>query len=386
MKYVVAPDSFKGSITSMEAAKAISRAIQEADQQAEVVELPMADGGEGTVDAVLLSRGGVKVTCRVEDPLGRVITASYGWIEEEKTAVIETAAASGLPLLKAEELNPYEASSYGTGQLLRDAMEKGAETIILGLGGSATVDAGVGLFQALGLKVYGETGQEISRVGGRLDRISKVDAAMLEPRLKHANIIVASDVTNPLLGKDGAVAVFGPQKGLAQDQLERFEAGMASFARVTAKAVQRDMSGEPGSGAAGGIGFLLQSLLTVEFRSGMELMVKLSRLEEHLDGADIVFTGEGKVDGQSLFGKVPVGVARAARKKGVPAVAFAGMIGDGLDRLQAEGLTVVIPIVDQPMALKEAMIEGERLLYKAATRVMQLILLEKREIGREQNE
>ncbi|QTM98490.1 glycerate kinase [Sediminibacillus dalangtanensis] len=383
MKYVIAPDSFKGSITSIEAAKAISRAVRETDGQAEVVELPMADGGEGTVDAVLLSRGGDKITRQVEDPLGRVIEASYGWMEEEKTAVIETAAASGLPLLKTEELNPYEASSYGTGQLLRDALEKGAETIILGLGGSATVDAGVGLFQALGLKVYGENDREISRVGGRLDRITKVDATGLEPKLKQVNIIVASDVTNPLLGRDGAVAIFGPQKGISAQHLETFEAGMASFAKVTAEAVKHNVAEEPGSGAAGGIGFLLQSLLKVEFRSGLELMVELSRLEEHLVGADVVFTGEGKVDGQSLFGKVPVGVARAARMKGVPTVAFAGMIGDGLDRLQAEGLTVVIPIVDQPMALKEAMAEGERLLYTAATRAMQLIRLDKREIGRE---
>ncbi len=382
MKYVIAPDSFKGSITSIDAAKAISRAVREADEQAEVVELPMADGGEGTVDAVLLSRGGDKVTCQVEDPLGRMIAASYGWVESEKTAVIETAAASGLPLLTEEELDPWKASSYGTGQLLQDALEKGAETVILGLGGSATVDAGVGLFQALGLKVYGQDGREMGRLGGRLDRIGKVDASDLHPNLKQVKFIVASDVTNPLLGKDGAVAVFGPQKGISEEDLENFEAGMASFARVTGKAVKRNMTEEPGSGAAGGIGFLLYSLLTVEFRSGLELMVELTKLDEHLDRADVVFTGEGKVDGQSLFGKVPVGVARTARKKGIPVVAFAGMIGDGLDRLYEEGLTAVVPIVDQPMKLKDAMAEGKALLYKAAKRTMQLILLDKREIGR----
>ncbi|WP_110943236.1 glycerate kinase [Virgibacillus senegalensis] len=383
MKYIIAPDSFKGSITSTEAANAIGRAIEEMDEHAEIIKLPMADGGEGTVDAVLLSRGGTEITCQVEDPLGRNISASYGWIKEDRTAVIETAAASGLPLLKEKELDPYLASSYGTGQLIRDALDKGAKTIILGLGGSATVDGGVGLFQALGLRVYDENGDKIERAGGRLHRIAKVDTSLLEPRLNQVHIIVASDVTNPLLGKNGAVAIFGPQKGVAPEQVDSFEAGMASFAAVTAKTVQRNMVDEPGSGAAGGIGFLLHSLLTVEFRSGLDLMVELSRLEDHLNGAGIVFTGEGKVDGQSLFGKVPVGVARAARRNNVPAVAFAGMIGDGLERLQEEGLSAVVPIIDQPMTLQEAMIKGETLLYKAAKRTIQLILLHNGSLGGE---
>ncbi|SDK47802.1 glycerate kinase [Sediminibacillus albus] len=375
MKILIAPDSFKGSITSTQAAQAVSRAVKELDRQAEVIELPMADGGEGTVDAVLVSRGGEKITCMVEDPLGRRIEADYGWIKDESTAVIETAAASGLPLLTKEELNPMLASSYGTGQLISDALKKGATTIILGLGGSATVDGGVGLFQALGLKVFDQQGKELQRVGGNLQRISSIDTSALNQKLTQAKVIVASDVTNPLLGSNGAVSVFGPQKGVTAGQYRAFEDGMSRFAAIVNQSVNRNKIEEAGSGAAGGIGFLLHSLLNAEFRSGVELMLEISKWREHVGEADIVLTGEGKIDGQSLFGKVPVGIARAAKKENVPVVAFAGTIGEGLDRLSAEGIITVIPIVDKPMKLTEAMATGEELLYEAAKRVMHLILL-----------
>ena len=373
MKIMIAPDSFKGSISSTQAAQAIDRAVREVDPAIDTVLLPMADGGEGTVDAILWNRGGKKISCFAEDPIGRKIEACYGWIAEEKMAIIETAAASGLPLLKKEELDPYKASSFGTGQLIVDALERGAETIVLGLGGSATVDAGVGLFQALGLKLFDAQHKELFRIGGKLSRVASLDASALHPRLSSLKLIVASDVTNPLLGKDGATAVFGPQKGVSVNQLAEVERGMEQFSRLVAEATGEDHIQKPGSGAAGGIGFMLYSFLHAEFRNGLEMIAEISQLEKRLLECDLVLTGEGKIDGQSLYGKVPVGIGRAALKNNIPVIAFAGAVGEGIERLEEEGVTAVMVIGERPMPLEEAMLRGEELLYESAKRLMKLL-------------
>ncbi|RAZ78961.1 glycerate kinase [Planococcus halotolerans] len=375
MKIVISPDSFKGSMTSMQASSAINRAVHEIIPEAETALYPMADGGEGTVEAVLRGRDGDKISCRVQDPLGRDIDAVYGWIDREKTAIIETAAASGLPLLKPGELDPETASSYGTGQLIKDAIGRGAKTILLGLGGSATVDAGTGLFQALGLKFFDHDKKEIAHIGGRLDRILSIDTSGLIPALSSIKFIVASDVTNPLLGKEGAIAVFGPQKGVKRHQLESFEEGMRQFSVIAAQTAGRDMSAEAGSGAAGGIGFLLKTFLEVEFRNGLDLIVEMLQLEKQLAGADLILTGEGRIDGQSLFGKVPVGIGRLAGKRVIPVIAFAGSIGPGVETLEQEGIQAVMPIVDGPMSLEEALQNGEALLYESAKRLMRILLI-----------
>ncbi|WP_237664653.1 glycerate kinase [Sutcliffiella horikoshii] len=373
MKIVVAPDSFKGSIESKEAAHIISRAIQDFDASIEVVEIPMADGGEGTVQAMLHILGGVEIICEVEDPLGRKINAGYGWLPIEKTAIIETASASGLPLLTKEELDPEMASTFGTGQLVKDALDRGAEKIIIGLGGSATVDGGVGLFQALGLRAMDVEGKTIERVRGKLNLIKGIDISNLDARLQQVKIIVASDVTSPLLGPDGAVYVFGPQKGIRASKLEAFEAGMASFAEVMKKATNKDCTLMPGSGAAGGIGFILQSLVDVEFKSGLDLVVEMSDFRNHLTDTDLVITGEGKIDGQSILGKVPVGLSRIAKEKGIPVVAIAGGIGEDTDMLKQEGIEAVLSIVDGPMTIEGAMLSGKSLLYEATKRMLHLI-------------
>lgn len=373
MKIVIAPDSFKGSLTSIEASEIINQAIMDIDPSIETVQIPMADGGEGTVDAVLWNRGGEKISCRVHDPLGRIIEAEYGWIEKEKTAIIETAAASGLPLVKTSDLDPEEASSYGTGELIKDALEKGAETIILGLGGSATIDAGTGLFQALGVKFIGADRKEITRTGGGLQRISAMDPSGLDPRLAAVELLVACDVTNPLLGKDGAIAVFGPQKGVEEHRLAYFEQGMRHFSELAERKTGRSVADRPGSGAAGGIGFLLRTLLDVEFRSGLDLLVDISGLENHLDATDLVLTAEGQIDGQSFLGKVPVGIARLAKKRGIPVIAFAGSIGAGTEKLEQAGIRAVMPIAEGPMSLSDAMMNSEMLLYNATTRLMKIL-------------
>lgn len=373
MKIVVAPDSFKGSIESKEAAHIISQAIQDFDASIEVVEIPMADGGEGTVQAMLHILGGEEIICEVEDPLGRKISAGYGWLPIEKTAIIETASASGLPLLTKLELAPAKASSFGTGQLIKDALDRGAEKLVIGLGGSATVDAGVGLFQALGLQAFDENGKNIERVGGRLDLIQGLDFQSLDDRLQQVKIIVASDVTSPLLGPDGAVYVFGPQKGITASELKSFEAGMTSFSEVMKREINKDCTLMPGSGAAGGIGFTLQSLVDVEFQSGLDLVVEMSDFRKHLKNTDLVITGEGKIDGQSILGKVPVGLSRIAKDRGIPVVAIAGGIGEDTNRLKLEGIEAVLSIVDGPMPIEEAMQNGKKLLYEATKRMLHLI-------------
>lgn len=373
MKMIVAPDSFKGSIESKEAAKIISQAIHDFDHTIKVVEIPMADGGEGTVQALMQTLGGEEITCDVEDPLGRNIKASYGWIASEMTAIIETASASGLPLLTTEELNPSLTSSYGTGQLIKDALDRGVKKMVIGLGGSATVDGGVGLFQALGLKALDSKGNELGRIGGRLGEIHDLDLSNLDKRIKGVKVLVASDVTSPLLGRTGAVYIFGPQKGIIPSQLPAFEENMKHFSEVMNRVVQNDCRLLPGSGAAGGIGFALQSLMDVEFQSGLDLVVEWSRFREQLEGAQLVITGEGKIDGQSILGKVTVGLARIAKEKGIPVVALAGGIGEETDKLQEEGIEAVLSIVDGPMPVEEAMLNGQALLYKATKRMLHLM-------------
>lgn len=386
MKIMIAPDSFKGSISSTQAAQAIDRAVREVDPAIDTVLLPMADGGEGTVDAILWNRGGKKISCSAEDPIGRKIDAHYGWIAEEKMAIIETAAASGLPLLKKEELDPDKASSFGTGQLIVDALERGAETIVLGLGGSATVDAGIGLFQALGLKFFDAQHKELPRIGGQLSRVESLDASALHPELSSLRLIVASDVTNPLLGENGAAAIFGPQKGVSDSQLAAVEQGMERFSRLVAEATGEDHIQKPGSGAAGGIGFMLYSFLHAEFRNGLEMIAEISQLEKRLLECDLVLTGEGKIDGQSLYGKVPVGIGRAALKYNIPVIAFAGAVGEGIERLEEEGVTAVMVIGERPMPLEEAMLRGEELLYESAKRLMKLLSIGIKYGGEAKNE
>lgn len=373
MKIIVAPDSFKGSMTSVKAGKHIKRAILEVLPETEIVELPMADGGEGTVEAVLQAHKGEMVQTRVQDPIGREMLASYGWLPEQRLAVIETAAASGLPLLKGNELNPHAASTFGTGQIIGHALEKGAKTIILGLGGSATVDGGVGILQALGMKVFDTSGNELDRVGGELWKIGRLDLTGIDARLTGVKLIIASDVTNPLLGYEGAIRIFGPQKGVKAEELVLFEAGMANFERVVEAATGTSKMAElPGSGAAGGIGFLLRSVMNVEFKSGLELVLELTNFEQHLNGTDLVITGEGKIDAQSAYGKVPVGIARIALANSIPVIAFAGKVEESAEKMVQDGVTLALPIIDGPMTLEEAMAAGPELLYKAVKRFLKI--------------
>ena len=375
MRVVIAPDSFKGSASAPEVAEAIAAGLRSVDDRLETMLLPMADGGEGTVAALTASLGGAPVVCTVPDPLDRPVAATYGWVAERHLAVIEMAAASGLPLL-GDAPNPADASTLGTGALIRDALDHGAEHIILGIGGSATVDCGTGLLIALGARMLDREGRPVRGSGGTLGRIGSIDLSGLDPRLRRVRLTVATDVTSPLLGPGGAIHVFGPQKGVKDNEIDAFEAGMASFAAIVVATSGVDHRDSSGSGAAGVIAYLLRSALdTVEVREGFPLVAELADLRRHIAEADLVITGEGRLDTQSLVGKVPVSVARMARAAGVPAVAFAGSVIGDPEAFRAEGLAAALPIVDRPMSLAEAMAEAPSLITAAAARFMSALCL-----------
>ncbi|QST01030.1 glycerate kinase [Pontibacillus sp. ALD_SL1] len=373
MKVIVAPDSFKGSLSGKEVCEAVTIGIHAYDSDIEVQSIPIADGGEGTAEAFTTILGGQLISERVEDPLGRPVDASFGWVEETKTAIVETAAASGLPLLQQGELNPYKASTYGTGQLITAALDHGAEQIILGLGGSATVDAGSGCFQALGVKFLDQEGGEMKMNGGALRHVSKIDTSQIDRRAQNVQWLIASDVTNPLLGKQGAISVFGPQKGVQEEDIPAFETGMEHYADLLETATGATYQSKDGSGAAGGFGFTLYALLKhVRVESGFTLMARLGELESRMRDADLVITGEGKIDEQTLYGKGPIGIARLAKEIGVPCVGFAGKMQGDLTRLKDEGLLSVLPIVEEPVTLEEAMQSSSMLLQHASKRCMEV--------------
>ena len=373
MNIVVAPDSFKGSMTSGEACNAIKAGLLSYDADFSVTLAPIADGGEGTVDALVTIMKGETISEKVFDPLDREIEANYGWVEGTSTAIIETAAASGLPRLKEGELNPAEASTYGTGQLIRAAVRKGARRIILGLGGSATVDAGTGCFQALGVRFLDKKDKELKMNGASLAKVARIQTDEMDETLQHIEWVIASDVSNTLLGKEGAVYVFGPQKGVKNGELEEYEFGMRNYAEKMRSHTGDDLISIEGSGAAGGFGFTLYSLLEkVELRSGFDLVAGAAKLEELVDGADLVITGEGKMDNQTLYGKGPVGISRLARKASVPCIAFTGKYEPEAFEGGNGCMMGVVPIVDEPMTLEDAMKSGKELLQRATLRCMEI--------------
>ncbi|MCA0991577.1 glycerate kinase [Pseudalkalibacillus hwajinpoensis] len=369
MRIVIAPDSFKGSMSSLTAAQAINCGIKEVFPDAETILVPMADGGEGTVEALANILNGQEVTVDgISDPLGRPIRAAYSWVESTSTAIIETASASGLPLLEESELDPDHASTYGTGELIKHALDKKARKIILGLGGSATVDAGTGCFEALGVQFRDQKGERIKANGATLAHISTIDLTSLDSRLKDVEVVVASDVTNPLLGEEGAISVFGPQKGVSD--ITRFEAGMNNYANRVSEKIGMNLENSEGSGAAGGFGFSLLAFLDPIFMSGFSLIAEHSCLKEQMKSSHLVITGEGKLDSQTLYGKVPSGISELAKSVNVPAIAFAGTSTIIEDK--EKGIMTVLPIIDEPMELKEAIRRGPDLLYRASKRFMTL--------------
>ena len=353
MKVVIAIDSFKGCLSSIEAGKSVSEGIKRVYPDADIVVRPIADGGEGTVEAVISALNGQMRAVNVHDPLFRPITAQYGIANN--TAFIEMAAASGITLVSSEERNPLNTTTYGTGELIKDAIEQGIRRFVIGIGGSATNDGGIGMLSALGFEFLDKNGKSVSFGAKELEYISsiRIDNAIKE--LKECTFKVACDVKNPLCGENGCSAVFGPQKGANSAMIEKMDAWLASYAKLTKEIIPTADPDSPGSGAAGGLGFALFSYLGATLTPGIDLIIEATNLEDHIKDADIVITGEGRLDGQSCMGKAPVGVAKLAKKYGKMVVAFAGAVTKDALSCNANGIDAFFPIVRKPCTLEEAM-------------------------------
>ena len=373
MKIVIAPDSFKESLSAPDAAAAIERGVKQAYPGAQTLCVPMADGGEGTVAAVLAATGGQWRTTAVRGALGESLQAPWGWLDDG-TAVIEMAAAAGLEQTPPAQRDPLRASSGGVGELLRAALDAGARRIILGLGGSSTNDGGAGLLAALGVRFLDAGGGDLPPGGGALQHLDRIDTRGLDPRLAGARIEIASDVDNPLCGPQGASHTFGPQKGASPGQVALLDRGLARLADVCARHLGRDLRDAPGAGAAGGLGYAAHAFLNADFRPGVEVVAELGKLAQAMEGAALAFTGEGRMDAQTLRGKTPAGVARIARQAGVPVVALAGSLGDGYQDLHAGGITAAFSLAPGPVTLQQACDQAAQYLCDRARDVMQLWL------------
>lgn len=375
MRIVIAPDSFKDSMTAQEAAEQIAAGVQEVWPGAECVRVPMADGGEGTVRSLVDATGGRLISQRVTDPLGRSITATFGVLGDGRTAIIEMAAASGLPLLSPRERDPLRASTFGTGELLRAAREQDVSRIIVGIGGSATNDGGAGMLQALGGRLLDADGQDLPRGGAALAELSRIDLSGVPACLDDVEIVVASDVENPLTGPSGASRIFGPQKGATPEQVEQLEKALTRYAAVIRQDLGRDVEHEPGAGAAGGLGAGLMAFLGARFERGIDLVIEHTRLDHAIAGADLVITGEGSIDEQTRFGKTPYGVAQAAGRHGVPVIALAGRVTANAAVLHDHGIDTIMPIVPSACSLEDALREGPTNLRTAAATAARLLRL-----------
>jgi glycerate kinase len=373
MKIVIAPDSFKGTFTAGEAADIIERGVKKVFASSEIVKVPMADGGEGTVCALVEATGGKVIKLQVMGPLLEKVEAFYGILGDSETAVIESAAASGILLVKTEDLNPMKATTYGTGELIKDALDRGCRRFIIGLGGSATNDGGAGMVAALGARLMGEDGEEIELGGGNLDKLCCIDCSKLDKRLADCLIVAACDVNNPLCGESGASYVFAPQKGADAQMVDTLDHCLAHFASIVKRDVGVDITDIPGAGAAGGLGGGLVAFLGANLEKGVDIVVRAAELEARLKDADLVITGEGSMDHQTTFGKTPLGVARTARKMGIHVIAIAGSIERGCKSLYDSGFDCIIPTVECPTTLHDAMKNGSILLECAAERAMRAV-------------
>ena len=355
MKVVIAIDSLKGSLSSIEAGNAAADGVQAAMPDATVVVKPLADGGEGTTDALIEGMGGEKVTLQVTGPLGEAVEAYYGWITGQQMAVLEMAAAAGITLLPDGKGDPMRASTRGVGEMILDALDRGCRNFLIGIGGSATNDGGIGMLQALGFRFLDADGETVGEGAQALGNVVQVDCAGADPRLVSCQFRIACDVTNPLCGRNGATYVFGPQKGVTEEMKQPLDAALARDGQAVVKAIGTDYMQEPGTGAAGGLGFAFRSFLKAELTPGIELILDAVGLEQELTDADYAITGEGKLDFQTAMGKAPVGVAKLAKKHGVRVLAFAGSVTKEARACNAAGIDAFFPIVRGVTTLEEAM-------------------------------
>lgn len=374
MKIIVSPDSFKGSCSAIEVAESIERAILSVDHSIEVIKMPVADGGEGTIDAITSCVQASVYQLEVCDPMGEKAMAKYAVIDNGETAVIEMAQASGLPMVPIDKRNPLVATTYGTGQLMKDALDRGVKKMIIGIGGSATNDGGAGMLMALGASFRDIKGEEIALGGAALADVVEIDLSGFDSRIFDVEITVACDVTNPLTGENGASYVYGPQKGATPNMVEELDAALAHFAKVSAEGLGEDYSRYPGTGAAGGLGFALIAYCKAKFAAGIDIVLGVSGFEKELENADLVITGEGRIDGQSVQGKVLYGIGTRAKERGVPVVAIGGAVREDSEALLNHGITAMFSIANGPMTLEHAMEHGCELIEQIAKNVMRVFI------------
>lgn len=372
MKIVIAPDSFKGSMSSKEIIEIIKGVAKRTISPLEVVEVPIADGGEGTIEALVHGSDGHIVGKCIKDPTGQLVKSYYGIIED--TAIVEMAICSGLPMVPDDKRNPMETTSYGTGEMIRHALDAGYRKFLIGIGGSGTNDGGTGAMEALGVKFYDKSGQLLTDMcGGKLKNIDRIDISDLDSRLKSCDIKVMCDVTNPLTGVYGATYVYGPQKGGSPEILDQLEAGMVHYGLILNDLFGRDIGNIPGAGAAGGMGAALCGYLDAELVSGIEAVLETAKFDEKIDGADLIITGEGRVDSQSASGKVVHGVTEYANNKQIPVVVVAGGVGDGVQAVYALGVKAIMTLPNRPMTLETCMTDTKALLEELSMNLFGLL-------------
>ncbi|MDK8183907.1 glycerate kinase [Paenibacillus sp. UMB4589-SE434] len=375
MKFVIAPDSFKESMTALEACEAIERGVRSVFPDADIIKVPMADGGEGTVQSLVDATGGRIERVEVTGPLGIPVSAFYGVLGHGTTAIIEMAAASGIGLVPAAERNPLKTTSRGTGELIVHAMDAGVQSIMLGLGGSATNDGGVGMAQALGFRFLRHDGSEIDAGGGSLGEIASIDCSQADKRLLKMTFAAACDVDNPLIGERGASAVFGPQKGATPEMIEQLDANLTHLAALIRNDMGKAVADMAGAGAAGGLGAGVVAFLNAELKRGVDIVIEATGLAGSMRGADFVITGEGRIDSQTAFGKTPIGVAKTARALDVPVIALAGSLGAGSEIVHEHGIDMLFTIVPGVCTIDEALREAAVNMERTARNVATLLRL-----------
>jgi glycerate 2-kinase len=374
MKIVVAPNAFKGCLTANEAARAMAAGIQRAFPDAEIVQVPVADGGDGLVDVAVEALGGEPRRMTVTGPLFQPVDSTFCYVDSDRFAAVEMALASGLALMPPDQRDPTRTTTLGTGELIAAALDLNVSRIGVGIGGSATTDGGIGMASALGVRFLDGQGSEVRPTGGELGRIRKIDLSNLDPRVRDVRIEAVCDVDNPLCGPHGAAAVYGPQKGATPEQVRLLDEGLANLADVIEKDLGVKVRDLPGAGAAGGLGAGLHAFLGADLKRGVDLVLDLVGLDAKLAGASLVLTGEGQIDFQTAFGKAPAGVGAAAMRRGIPCVAIAGSVGEGVVDLVKVGITAVFSLCSRPMTLEDAMGDAAALLGASAEQVARLFV------------
>ena len=370
---VLAPDSFKESMTAKEVCEAMERGIRKANSQIRCIHVPMADGGEGTMQSLVDATGGRVYSKEVVGPLGNNVVAEYGILGNGEIGVIEMASASGIHLVDSEKRNPLITTTFGTGQLIKACLDKGVKKLLIGIGGSATNDGGAGFIQALGGRLLDENGDDLSYGGGALAKLHTIDLSNLDERLKYVSVEVACDVNNPLCGKEGASYVFGPQKGATREMIEILDQNLSHYAEVIKEQLGKDVISKAGAGAAGGLGAGLMAFLDVKLKSGIEMVIEYANLEEKVRDADMVWTGEGSIDFQTQYGKTPLGVAMIAKKYNKPVIALAGRVGNDIDVLYDKGIDAIFGIMRGVTSIEEVLVKGPENVEKTSENIIRLL-------------